>query len=115
MSCLMHAAQLGRMKQALDRRDATALIIGGGNALTAKLATRWLKLPYPVLIDSDRGVYGDYGFERLLGIYQQSGTVVVGADGTILFEWQGANPQKAFPRTEVLAVLDEHAAGSGQS
>ena len=110
----MHAAQLGRMEQDLEDRGATALVIGGGTALAARLATRWLKLPYPVLHDPGREVYRAYDFERLLGVYQQSGTVVVGADGTILFECRGANPQKALPRSEVLAALDRYSGPSGE-
>jgi peroxiredoxin len=104
----MHAAQLGRMERALTERGATAVVIGGGTTLATRLATRWLNLPYPILRDAGRAVYRAYGFDRMLGFYQQSGTVVVGADGTILFERQGANPQKALPQSEILAVLDRY-------
>jgi hypothetical protein len=102
----MHAAQLGRMKEDLDSRNATAAVIGGGMEVAARLATRLLHLPYPVLHDPERITYAAYGFDRLLGIYQQSGTVIVSADGRIAFEQQVANPQKALPRAEILAVLD---------
>jgi len=109
MSCLAHAAQLGRMKEALDARNATAALIGGGTVLSARLATRWLKLPWPVLHDPDRAVYRAYGFERMLGVYQQSGTVVVDAAGMRLFQERGANPRKALPRAAILEALDRDA------
>jgi len=95
------------MKDELESRNTTAVLIGGGTALAARLATRWLKLPYPVLHDTDRAVYRAYGFERVLGgLIQQSGTVVVDAEGRIVFEQKGANPQKALSRADILAVLD---------
>ncbi|HUF69779.1 MAG TPA: hypothetical protein VMM79_14140 [Longimicrobiales bacterium] len=94
------------MKPDLDDRNATAAVIGGGTALAARLATRWLNLPYPILHDPDRATYSAYGFERLLGIYQQSGTIVIGADGGILLEEQGANPRKALPAARILRALD---------
>jgi peroxiredoxin len=94
------------MKPDLDDRNATAAVIGGGTALAVRLATRWLNLPYPILHDPDRVAYKAYGFERLLGIYQQSGTIVIGADGGILLEAQGANPRKALPAARVLRALD---------
>lgn len=94
------------MKPDLDDRNATAAVIGGGTALAARLATRWLNLPYPILHDPDRVAYTAYGFERLLGIYQQSGTIVIGADGGILLEEQVANPRKALPAARILRALD---------
>ena len=107
MQCLGHAVQLGRMKEDLESRNATALLIGGGTALAARLATRWLKLPFPVLHDPEREVYRAYGFERVIGLVQQSGTVVVDAGGSIVYERRGANPQHALMRDEVLAALEQ--------
>lgn len=105
MSCLAHAVQLGRMKEALDERNATALVVGGGTRLAVRLATRWLGLPYPVLHDPERSVYEAYGSQRLLGIYQQSGTVAVGADGRIVLEHITSNPRNALPIDEILDAL----------
>jgi peroxiredoxin len=93
------------MKPDLDDRNATAAVIGGGTALAARLATRWLNLPYPILHDPDRAVYEAYGSERLLGIYQQSGTVVVDADGNIILERITSNPRRALPMAAILKAL----------
>jgi peroxiredoxin len=93
------------MKPDLDDRNATAAVIGGGTALAARLATRWLNLPYPILHDPDRAVYEAYGSERLLGIYQQSGTVVVDADGNIVLERITSNPRRALPIADILHAL----------
>jgi peroxiredoxin len=93
------------MQDALEKRNATALVIGGGTRLGARLATRWLRLPYPVLHDPERITYEAYGSERLLGIYQQSGTVVVDADGRIVLERITSNPRRALPMAEILRAL----------
>ena len=105
MTCLGHAAQLGRMEKELSERNATALIIGGGTALAARLAQRWLKPPYPLLRDPDRAVYHAYGLEKALVIIQESGTIVVDPQGVIRFAQSSANPRAAFPRELVLAAL----------
>jgi len=105
MSCLAHAAQLGRMKDELERHNAIAIVIGGGTELAATLATRWLKLPWPILRDPERAAYRAYGLDRSLGLIQQSGTMVVDAEGILRYAHGGLNPQAAFPRDQVLAAL----------
>jgi hypothetical protein len=65
-----------------------------------------LNLPYPILHDPDRATDCACSFERLLGIYHQSGTIVIGAHGGILLEEQVANPRKALPAARILRALD---------
>jgi len=95
------------MKKELDSLDATALIIGGGPELSARLATRWLNTPYPVLHDPERAVYRAYGFDRALGVVQRSGTVVIDSSGVVRLAHGGANPMDALRREEVLRVLKQ--------
>ncbi len=94
------------MRSELERRNATALVIGGGPSLSLRLATRWLDSPYPVLHDPDRAVYRAFGLDRALGLIQRSGTVVVDAGGVIRYSHGGANPVDAFPRGRVLDALE---------
>lgn len=94
------------MSSELEQRNATALILGGGSALSLRLATRWLRSPWPVLHDPERNVYRAYGLEKTLGLVQQSGTVVIDADGTVRLSHGGLNPANAFPRAEVLTALE---------
>lgn len=94
------------MKNELEHRNATALIIGGGPALSLRLATRWLRSPWPVLHDPERSVYRAYGLEKALGLVQHSGTVVIDEEGTVRLCHSGLNPANAFPRAEVLTTLE---------
>lgn len=94
------------MKEELERRDARVLVIGGGTAMAARMAARLLRLPFPVLHDPDRTVYRAYGFERKLGMIQQSGTVVVDREGILRYRTAGVNPFDALDRTALLAALD---------
>ena len=93
------------MKDELERRNARAIVIGGGTELAATIATRWLKLPWPILRDPERAVYRAYGLERSLGLIQQSGTMVVDAEGILRYAHGGLNPGTAFPRAGILAAL----------
>lgn len=93
------------MKDDIDSLDATVVVIGGGPVLSQKLATRWLRLPWPVLRDPDRSVYRQYGLARPLGLIQQSGTFVVDRDGTLRHAHSGLNPYDALRKDEVLATL----------
>jgi peroxiredoxin len=106
MQCLGHAAQLGRMKDELDRRDTTVLIIGGGSAVFANMAARFLDSPWPLLLDAGRAVGRAYGFGRALGVIQQSGTVLVDRDGIVRNVVSGLNPYRALDRAALLEALD---------
>ena len=100
------------MSRELEQRNATALIIGGGPGLSLRLATRWLKSPWPLLHDAERSVYRAYGLEKALGLIQQSGTVVIDAQGTVRLSHGGLNPASAFPRAEVLKALEATASAT---
>ena len=99
------------MKKQLDSLDATALIVGGGPALSARLATRWLNTPYPVLHDPERAVYRAYGFDRAIGIVQRSGTVVIDGNGVVRLAHGGANPMDALRQEEMVRVLEQFRPG----
>lgn len=94
------------MKQELERRDATVLIIGAGGMAFARLAARILDSPWPLLVDQDRGVRRAYGLGRGLAVVNESGTVLVDRDGIVRYASTGLNPWKALDLDELLAVLD---------
>ena len=84
MTCRGHVAQLGRMHQELKSRDTNVLVIGGGSTAAAASLARALKLPFPVLADPDRAVYGSFGLSKVLFI-QRSATVVIDKQRTIRY------------------------------
>jgi len=106
MQCLGHAAQLGRMKTELDRRDATVLILGGGSATAARMAARFLKTPWPLLVDDGRAVCREFGLGRGLAVINESGTVLVDRDGIVRYARSGLNPFKALDPAALLSALD---------
>jgi len=95
------------MKAGLAERDARVLVIGGGTALAARLAARFLRLPFPVLHDPERAVYRAYGFERKLGVFQQSGTVLVDREGVVRHRTAGLNPSGALDGGLLLTALED--------
>ena len=95
------------MKAGLAERDARVLVIGGGTAIAARMAARFLRLPFPVLHDPERAVYRAYGFERKLGVIQQSGTVLVDRDGIVRYRTVGLNPFAALDRGALLGALED--------
>jgi len=103
------------MKNEIDALGAAVIVIGGGPELSHRLATRWLRLPWPVVRDADRSVYRRYGLLRTLGLIQHSGTFVVDADGVLQYAHGGLNPWDALRPAEVIATLRRLASGAGDS
>jgi peroxiredoxin len=100
------------MKSVLDSLDTTAIVIGSGLPLAHRLATRWLRLPWPVVRDPDRGVYRAFGLTRALGLIQASGTFIIDPDGIVRYANAGLNPGNALYEEETVATL-RRMTGSG--
>jgi peroxiredoxin len=94
------------MKDDLQRRDATVMILGGGSAAAARMAARFLKTPWPLLLDDGRAVCRAFGFGRGLAVINESGTVLVDRDGVVRYALSGLNPFKALDPLALLAALD---------
>jgi peroxiredoxin len=104
MTCRGHVAQLGRINQELKSRDTDVLVIGGGRAAAATGLGRALKLPFPVLADPDRAVYGSFGLNKMLFI-QRSATVLIDKNGTIRYILRATNPRASFDKDELLKAI----------
>ena len=104
MTCRGHVASLGRINLELKSRDTDVLVIGGGNAAAAMKLGRSLKLPFPVLADPDRAVFGSYGLEKRL-LIQTSATVLIDKSGTIRFILRATNPRNSFDKDELLNAI----------
>jgi peroxiredoxin len=66
---------------------------------------RMMKLPVPVLVDSDRSVYRAYGLERSLMV-QKSATFVIDHRGVVRYARASFNPLASFEPREVREVLE---------
>jgi peroxiredoxin len=104
MTCRGHVASLGRINQELKSRDTDVLVIGGGNVDSATKLGLSLKLPFPVLADPDRAVFGSFGLEKRLFI-QRSATVLIDKNGTIRYILRATNPRASFDKDELLKAI----------
>ena len=108
--CRAHVAQLVRLAPTLERYNAQVLIIGGGNEADATRLAGIFNVPFPVLADSSRAIYTYYGLDRILGIHQRSGTVLVDTHGIVRYIQNVINPALAFDETALLDALKKVAA-----
>lgn len=102
MQCRGHAVQLGRMYEQLQAQDVEVLVIGGGSREDAERLSRMFKLPFPVLADPDRSVYGSYGLNKALLFIQRSGTFLIDRPGIVRYIHQVTNPQASVDKAELL-------------
>jgi peroxiredoxin len=104
MTCRGHVASLGRINQELKSLDTEVLVIGGGSPAAATKLGRSLKLPFPVLADADRAVFGSFGLDKRLFI-QRSATVLIDKNGTIRYILRATNPRNSFDKDELLKAI----------
>lgn len=85
MQCRSHVAQLGRMSQEFVRAGAGILIVLGDTLERAHKYAEALKVPFPVLADSDRAIYHLYGLDKnFIGI-QRTASIVLDQNGVITY------------------------------
>jgi len=75
--CQKHVAQLKQLYSTLQSHSTEVLVIGGGSREEAERLATKLQVPFPVLADTDRGVYHRYGLEKVMFSPQRSGTILV--------------------------------------
>ena len=107
MQCRSYAAQLGRLYDELQSQQTDVLVIGGGKQAKAEALKKSLKLPYPVLADSDRSVYLSYGLDKAILVVQRSASILVDKQGVVRYFNKVANPNNSVNKDELLqAVAD---------
>jgi alkyl hydroperoxide reductase subunit AhpC len=67
-----------------------------------------LGLSFPLFGDPRLNVFSLFGYERVLAIVRQSGTVVIDRQGVVAMLHRTANPFDALPFDEVLRTLVAH-------
>lgn len=93
----------------MKERDAAIVAVGPGNDAAAARVKRLFGIGYPVFGDPKLQVYSLFGYDRVLAVVRQSGTIVVDRDGRIVFRHRTANPFDALPFDAVLAALSNGA------
>jgi len=77
--------QLKHLYPTFQACDAEVIVIGSGSRAEAEQLAATLRVPFPVLADADRAVYRHFGLEKVLGVWQRSGTVVVDIHGRVTY------------------------------
>ena len=80
-----NVTQLKHLYSTLQARHTEVLVIAGGSRAEAEQLATTLQVPFPVLADADREVYRRYGLEKVLSLWQRSGTIVVDTQGRVSY------------------------------
>lgn len=95
------------MYEQLRERETEVLILGGGNRKGAERLSARLKLPFPVLVDSDRTVYQRYGLNKIFIALQRSGTFLIDKQGIVRYIHQVTNPQSSVDKEELMQAVEQ--------
>jgi thioredoxin-dependent peroxiredoxin len=80
-----NVTQLKQLYSTLQARHTEVLVIAGGSRTEAEQLATTLQVPFPVLADANREVYRCYGLEKVLSLWQRSGTIVVDTQGRVSY------------------------------
>lgn len=105
LQCQGHVLQLKRLYDQIKAQDTEVLVIGGGNAKGAERVTAMLKVPFPVLVDTDRSVYQQYNLSKVLIAIQRSGTFLIDKQGIMRYIHQVTNPSTSLNKSELLQEI----------
>jgi peroxiredoxin len=100
--CLGHVMRLARTYDQIQAQNTVVLVLGPGDQHEAEQLQR--KVPFQVLADPDRVVYGIYGLSKALGI-QQSGTFLIDSDGILRYANRATVPLGALKEPALLAAI----------
>jgi peroxiredoxin len=106
--CQRHAVSLSKMADELKALGTTVVIVGSGTPADATAYAQKLRLHLPVLADTDRAVYHQYGLHKgmLVVLYvQRSATVLIDRAGVVRFIDHSTNPNASFKPDELLAAV----------
>lgn len=97
---------MGRKSALLRGLDAEILAIGPGSDAAAARVRGLLDVDFPIFADPRLELYAQLGYQRVLAIVRQSGTVVLDRGGKIALLHRTANPLNALPFDDVLSTLE---------
>lgn len=95
------------MHDELQSHSVQVFAIGAAPTAKAAHIAEVFKSPFPVLADPSRSAYLSYGFSKVLGLIQKSGTVLVDRGGVIRYLNRVAKPQNSLKKDELLAAVGQ--------
>jgi peroxiredoxin Q/BCP len=108
MQCRAHVAQLGRLYREFQSQGAEVLVILGDIVQRAQRYVEALHLPFPVLADSERQIYHQYGLGRDMLIIQRTASSIVDQAGTIRYFRRATNPSTWLQESQELLQAVHH-------
>ncbi len=106
--CQRHASNLSKMADELKALNTAVFIIGSGTLEDAANYARKLRLNIPVLVDTERAVYHQFGLHKgmLVLLYvQRSATFLLDKDGIVRYTNHSTNPNASFNANELRTAL----------
>jgi peroxiredoxin len=79
----------------------------GGSRKGAKRLSARHKLPFPVLVDTDRAVYRRYGLDKVLIALPRSGTFLIDKQDIVRYIHQVTNPQASVEKEELMREVEQ--------
>ena len=67
-----------------------------------------LKAPFPILADSDRAIYHQFGLERAMLVIQRTASIIVDRSGIIRYLKRVTNPQTWLAEATELTNTVKH-------
>jgi thioredoxin-dependent peroxiredoxin len=92
VQCRAHVSQLAKLYDKIQKADAEVIVILGDTLEKAKSYADLLKLPFPVLSDSQREVYRAYELGKYFFLIQRTASIVVDREGRVQYLKQAVNP-----------------------
>jgi peroxiredoxin len=107
--CQQHVARLQRQYPALQQRNTEVLVIGPDSQAEANKLQRRMKLPFPVIADTEGVAYGSYTLNKTLGILQHSASFLIDSAGTVRYARRSTLPMGSLNEVDLIAAVSKHA------
>lgn len=94
------------MKPELDEKGFCTLVVGATDSRAAREAIESFGATLDIVIDSKRTIYRAFGYGRIMGVLQKSGTVVIESPGVIRYIHWETNPRHSLRRDDFMMAVD---------
>ena len=106
-SCRQTVSHLKSLHAELLAADVSIYVIGGGDRKFAEQLAVLYKLPFPVLVDSKRDVYAQYGLHKVVKFNQQSGTYLIDKQGVLRYMRQATLAFQNFSARDLMEAIHQ--------
>lgn len=108
--CQQHVARLQRQYPQLQQHNTEVLIIGPEPLADATRLQQRMKLPFPVVADSDGVAYQQYTLNKTLGVLQHSASFLIDTAGILRYARRSTLPMGSLKEDELLDAVRQNSA-----